>query len=209
VRPAVSDAAERLFTSLGPWSRADSELTGWALLHFCESIAGRYQDILSIVESGDDGEPGWSAVLDANRAPATWLPWLAQFVGVRLPPGLSEEAQRLRIKSTDGFRRGSPDAVRAAAKQYLIGPDGTPDSASVFVLERHGSPYRLTVSTYEAQTPDVDKVYQAVLEQKPAGLVLNPITVLTGVDYLALRDTHVDYTAVRSAYTDYSDVLAG
>lgn len=63
--------------------------------------------------------PGWSPVLDVDRAPVEWLGWLAQFAGVRLRPGLAAPEQRARIKNTDGHRRGSSPALRAAARQHL------------------------------------------------------------------------------------------
>jgi len=208
-RPVVSDAAERLWSSLGPWMRADGEDTGWALLTLCEGFIGQAQSILSIVEDDDDGNPGWSSVMDVDRAPVEWLPWLAQFVGVRMVAGLDEAAMRLRIRSADGFDRGTPESIKAAARQFLIGPDGTHDTATVDLIERHGSAYRLTVTVHEAELmPGVtaDQIYAAVREQKPAGLILNPVSVVGGDDYLTLRDENASYTAVRSRYTDYGDV---
>lgn len=188
--------------------RADGELTQWALLHFCEATAGKMlQPLLDIVDDGDNGEPGWSIILDADRAPVEWLPWLAQFVGVRMIPGLTESAMRLRVKNTDGFKRGTPNAIRAAARQFLIGPDGTHDSAFVGLTERHGSAYRLTVTVHESEMlADTATIFAAVREQKPAGIVLNPVSVVGGDDYLTLRDENASYTAVRSRYADYVDV---
>lgn len=167
------------------------------------------QPLLDIVDDGDNGEPGWSVILDADRAPVAWLPWLAQFAGVRMIPGLTEDAMRLRIKSTDGFKRGTRKAIEAAARQFLIGPDGTPDSATVDVIERHGSAYRFTVTVHEAEVPPgvtAEQIFAAVKEQKPGGLVLNPISIVGGDDYLTLRDENASYTAVRTRYIDYDDV---
>lgn len=205
-RPSVSESAEEMFDALGPWSRADGEETGWALLHLCEATAGRLDPLRSIVMDDED-HPGWSSVLDVDRAPREWLPWLAQFVGVRLPAGLDEVAERARIRSTDGFNRGTPAAIKGAARQYLRGPDGTPDTATVFLTERHGSAYRLTVAVHASEMiASADVIYKAVLEQKPAGIVLNPISVVTGNDYLTLRDENASYTVVRGRYADYTDV---
>lgn len=209
-RPVVSETAEALYDALGPWARADGENTQWALLHFCEATAGKMlQPLNDIVMDGDDGEPGWSIIMDADRAPINWLPWLGQLVGVRMIPGLTEDAMRLRVKSTGGFQRGTPGAIRAAARQFLIGPDGTPDSATVDLIERHGSAYRLVVSVLEAELAPgatADTIHAAILEQKPAGLVLEPTTVISGDNYLTLRDTNPSYTGVRGGYDDYVDV---
>lgn len=167
------------------------------------------QPILDIVDDGDDGEPGWSVILDADRAPVEWLPWLAQFVGVRLIAGLTEEAKRLRIKGTGGFKRGRPESIRNAARQFLIGPDGTPESATVDLVERPGgNAYRMQLTVLASEVPPgvtADTIRKAVLEQKPGGIVLNPVSIVEGDDYLTLRDDNASYDDVDSRYTDYTD----
>lgn len=37
-----------------------------------------------------------------DRVPDTAPPWIAQFVGVELTPGLDSDSQRLRIRETAG-----------------------------------------------------------------------------------------------------------
>lgn len=204
-RPVVSDTAEELYASLGPWQRRDTAIgeatDEWRLLELCEGLAGGLQGVEDIIRDTDDG-PGWSIVMDADRAPVDWLPWLGQFVGVRLPPGLSEAEQRARIKNTDGFQRGTPEALKAAARSYLTG------SQSVFFIERYGSPYRLQVATLIAETPDPAVVERALLEQKPAGIVLTYATV-AGHDYATLAATHVSYASLPGAYPTYADMAIG
>jgi hypothetical protein len=204
-RPVVSDVAEELYASLGPWQRQDTAIGGatdeWHLLELCEALAGGLQGVEDIIRDTDE-DPGWSIVLDVDRAPIEWLPWLGQFVGVRLPPGLSEEEQRARIKNTDGFQRGSPEALKAAARSYLTG------SQSVFFIERFGSPYRLRVATLITETPDPGIVERALLEQKPAGIVLTYVTV-AGHDYNTLAATHVSYASLPGAYATYADMAIG
>jgi hypothetical protein len=205
-RPVVTEAAEELYARLGPWAAADTErglATGeWRLLEMCEGIMGRLQDIREVVfDDIDEDHPGWSHVLDVDRAPEEWLGWMAQFAGVRLQQGLDEVTQRARIKSTDGFRRGSPGAIVGAAQQYLTG------DKTVYLVERHGSPYRLTVTTVAGETPDVASVVAAIKAQKPAGIVMGH-TITTEIDYNALRDTHADYDEVADLYVNYNEVLA-
>lgn len=203
MRPEVSDITEELYGRLGPWARADGEDTGWALLHYCEAIAGRLLQPLEDIIRDQDGAPGWSQILDVDRAPEEWLPWLGQLVGVRMPDGLPAAQWRSRVKATDGFRRGSPEAIRAAARQHLIGPDGTGDSATVYLVERNGHPYRLAVVTLTPETPDPAKMQAAVKEQKPAGLTITFATV-TGNTYAAIRDAFATYTLANADYATYT-----
>jgi hypothetical protein len=203
-RPVVSDAAEELYAGLGPWARADTArglaADRWDLLELCEAAGGRLQPLLDIVRDSDAG-PGWSFVVDADRAPEEWLGWAAQFAGKRLQQGLALAEQRARVKSTDGFDRGSPSAIAGAAQQYLTG------TKTVYLVERHGSPYRLTITTVAAETPDPAAVLRAVIAQKPAGIVLSAAQT-TGANYNALRDTHADYNEIKALYATYSEVLA-
>lgn len=204
-RPVVSDIAEELYASLGPWQRRDTQIgedtDQWRLLELCEALAGGLQDVEDIVRDTDD-DPGWSIVLDADRAPVDWLPWLGQFVGVRLPVGLSEADQRARIKSTDGFQRGSPEALKEAARSYLTG------TKSVFFIERFGSAYRLHVATLIAETPDPGVVERALLEQKPAGIVMT-YTAIAGWDYAALAFTQPTYASLPAAFDTYAEMAIG
>lgn len=203
-RPTVSDAAETLYATLGPWARADTARgeseDRWDLLEFCEAVCRNLQPIEDIIRDSDDG-PGWSVVMDIDRAPVEWFGWLAQFAGVRLIPGLPEAEQRARIKSTDGFRRGTPGAIVGAAQQYLTG------TKTVFLVERHGSPYRLTVSTLANETPDLTLVQGALKDQKPAGLVMT-VTTVQGGDYDSYRDSHSDYTSTAGLWTQYDELLS-
>jgi hypothetical protein len=202
VRPVVSQAAEDLYAALGPWAKADTDAAVWTLLELCEAIAGRLQKIEDVIrDDPTTNDPGWSIIMDVDRAPSEWLGWLAQFAGVRLLPGLSDADQRIRIKNTDGFKRGTPTAIVAAAQAFLTG------TKTVYLTERHGSAYRLTVATKAAETASVANVLAAVLAQKPAGIVLAVTTVL-GSDYATVRDTHSDYTDIKNTYAAYSEVLS-
>lgn len=201
-RPVVTASAEDLYSRLGPWHRQAEEIGSatdrWDLLELCESIMGRLQEVQDIVRDSDDG-PGWSNVLDVDRAPSGWLAWLAQFDGTRLEAGLDDDSQRARIKSTDGFKRGTPGAIVGAAQQYLTG------TKTVFLIERHGSPWRLTVATMAGETPDPSAVERAVLAQKPVGIVLS-VTIVAGGDFNTLRDTHTDFNDVTATFVNMAEI---
>jgi hypothetical protein len=200
VRPTVSAAAEEAYASLGPWARRDTLDARWDVLTVVESWAGQLQVVEDIIRDTDDG-PGYSSIVDADRAPEEWIPWGMQFSGVRARAGLDTDTQRARWKSTDGFRRGTPGAIVGAAQQYLIG------TKTVYLVERHGSRYRYTVTTVAAETPNPAAVLAALKEQKPYGFVMAH-AMTTGVNYNALRDTHSNYSTIKAKYSTYAEVLS-
>ncbi len=117
----------------------------------------------------DDGKPGYSILIDINRCPDYALPWLAQFVGAKLTVGLPPDQQREQIRGLGNWKRGTVAAMQAAPLPYLTG------SQTVVIHERDTSPYHFLVYTLSSETPDQNKVLQALLSQKPAGLQMQYI----------------------------------
>lgn len=192
--------AARLYAMLAPLAQQDAD-TAWSLLILINAIGSMYELVEDWVRDTPDG-PGWSLLLDLDRCPDEALPWLAQFAGVRLLPGSSTDDQRARIASTDGFRRGTRAALIGAAAATLTG------AQSVVFRERDSTAaapdyaYFLTVKTYTSQTPNPTATQQALLAQKPAGIVLT-YTTAPGQDYQTLRTNHATYAAVGTAYPSY------
>lgn len=125
--------------------------TGWAkdkdethtLLRWLAGIGQMLNKVDGISRDSFDAEgnvaPSWSTVLDINRCPTYALPWLGQFVGARLPPGLRDDQQRYIIENSPGWMRGTPVAILAAANRFLL-----PGYVATLV-ERDTSPYHLTI----------------------------------------------------------------
>ena len=85
------------------------------------------------------GAPGWSQVLDINRAQTTVLPWLGQFVGVRINPSenISKTALTKKIKNHSSFQRGTRDALVSALVAAVNAASVIDiDSRQVIVLEQ-------------------------------------------------------------------------
>lgn len=169
-RPVVSDAAERLYAALGATTVGDD--TNWLLLQLCEAVTQPLAVVDTLAADTVDGV-GWSSVLDLTRAPAYALGWLAQFVGVRTLPGLDDAAQRLRIAGTEGWRRGTPAAIEAAAKQWLTG------TQLVTLTERSSSAYTIEITVYTAQATDPDQLQRAIEAAIPAGIIAT-VNIIAG-----------------------------
>lgn len=197
--------AARLYQMVAPLAQDDPSFD-WSLLILVNAIGQPWQLAEEIVRDTPDG-PGWSLLLDVDRCPPQSLGWLAQFVGVRLRQDDTDEQSRERIVETDGFRRGTRQAIIAAARATLIG------SRNVFVYERTGTPagpelwgaYRLAVITYTDETPDPAATLAAVLTQKPGGLVLTYQHIL-GQTYYMVDQRFDSYAEVDAAYANYGEM---
>lgn len=163
-RPEVGAVAEQLNQELAPLLRQDAAYD-WIGLCLLGAVGSMYQDLDDLIRDSDAG-PGWSGLFDLWAVKSDGLAYLAQYRGVRLRAGLSDERQRERVISTDGMLRGGRVALEGAARQYLTGDQ------HVNFIERSGSAWQITVVTRTSETPDPDQVEAALLEQKPAGIVL-------------------------------------
>lgn len=161
--------AEELYEAVEPHA-FDDEAQGWALWTLCQAIARPLDLVDELVRAQDDRE-AWTVALDVDRTPAIMLPWLALFIGDRLPAGLSEQASRDRVKDVRGFRRGTPATIAAAAGDTLTG------TKLVRLVERNeGNAYWLLVITKTSETPDPAVTEAAIISQKPAGIRMEYFT---------------------------------
>lgn len=74
-------------------------------------------------DGGDPNDPNnTSALVDPSKADPRYFPWLAQIYGVRLNSELGYEEQRQQlVNAAIGYRAGTPEAIEAAAKTFLLG----------------------------------------------------------------------------------------
>jgi hypothetical protein len=196
--------AARLYEMLAPLARADPD-NAFSLLIYINAVGVMFQLVEDLVRDTPDG-PGWSILLDLDRCPDEALPWLGQFAGVRIPAGFTADQARARIASTDGFKRGTRNALIGAARATLTG------NQHVYFRERSGDPavspdyaYYLDVSTYTSETPNPAATEAALLAQKPGGIVLT-FTVNDGQSWRQVSDTGLTWQQVKDGYATWDDV---
>jgi hypothetical protein len=170
-RPTVSPVAERVYTALAPFTEQD-EAYGWPLLRFCDALTVTAADVETFAADTDTA-PGWSVLLDPTVAPARALPYLGQMVGVVVPAAADEATARAMVLARAGWGRGTPFSVLATVRLHLTG------SKTASLTERDGSAYRVTVTVYALEVPDVDAVTAAFNAALPAGIV-GTVEVLSG-----------------------------
>jgi hypothetical protein len=151
-QPVAEPFAQRLYDALAPAAYEDERL-GWHMLYYLSALAAPYEEIESLARDTDD-YPGWSEIVDVNRAKAKFLPWLGQMAGTTVPPqaeGESDATYEARVRplilGTAAWKRGTPAALRAAAQQYLTG------TKTVYFYERNGGAYKLAINTRKLETP--------------------------------------------------------
>jgi hypothetical protein len=178
--------------------------TGYMLLAYVSALALQAEQIASLAETGPNGEDGWSVILDITRTADEGIAWLAQLVGVNILPDLDYDTQRMRVATTDGWNRGTPKALAAAAAQYLTG------TKRVVMRERFdpgagADPYHLQIFTITSETPDPTQVENAIMAQKPAGIILHYST-MAGQDFQELIDNYSLFSTVYSSFATFQGV---
>lgn len=181
-----------LFDSLVPFVTEQDEALGSPLYNYIDSFGQLIQFVDDLIRDDCEG-PGWSIVLDVDRCPTVALPWLGQWVGVRVPPGLDDRTMRNMIRAEQGFHRGTRERIITAVKAFLLPP------ADVFINERDTDPYHFGViiranqliggtyadlstayplysnltaafSTYAQYTSSINGIMATLAALKPAGL---------------------------------------
>ena len=195
--------ADDAVAAIAPWWTADHETYIRAIMVMTEQVE-------LFADDQDDGTPGWSIMLDPDTCPVYGLPYLAQWVGERLPAGLSEADARAWIKAAPNQWRGTPYSIVRAAQRWLTGPryvqirersklDGTSD------------PDWIAVQTFTSQTPDPDRVLDELRKVVPADIMLDyQVTVgATWQDIAIAYDTWADVLASLPTWADVAGRTEG
>lgn len=183
--------ADDLVAAFEPWLTPDLET-------YLRAIAGMFSEVELLAFDDAFGE-GWEILFDPDRCPANALPYLAQYVGERLPAGLSVPLQREWIKDAPNQRRGTPRAIFLAAQRRLTG------SRLVAWKERDPTVDTLTIYTYTSQTPDPAGTLRDLLDVVPADVILN-YTSLAGQLWSDLQASHATWQLVKDGYPTWGDV---
>lgn len=120
--PPLGRVAQEVYDELEPLRYAETEPDvpyDHPLAKYVQTLCYADELVDTLARDTDDGKPGWSIIVDIDRCPDEFLPWLAQLVGVVLDPTVDADANRERIRSVDGANRGTTGAVLAAAAQHL------------------------------------------------------------------------------------------
>lgn len=204
-KPTLESFAQALYDSMLPM-QYDEANQDYALAKFLAGIGTGFQQVEDYGRAQGD-IPGWASLMDPDLCPPEALGWLAQFVGVTLQPGLSDSAQRAWVKSTDGWFRGTRNAIIAAAQHTLTGQQRVVfrerDGAAHGISASPDYAYVLSIWTYSVETPNPTATLNAILAQKPAGIVLFYNSAVYQ-DYQNVKTTNATYAVVKSTFSTYN-----
>lgn len=206
----LSLAATRLYEQV---AHLDDDTHAWAAV--CAMLAAPIDPLYDLVMGGD--EP-WAAAFDPDVAgevltpefALAMAPWLGQFIGV--DPSSDElplAGQYVRLRETTNARRGTVPWLKGLIRPYLIGPDGLPASATVYVTERvGGSPYRFAFATLVDETPDQDAIVRVLTSEfgDPNGCRHWTYTAIGGGTWADVAATHATWAEVATDFGTWQDV---
>ena len=186
--------ASRVLEALGP---ALAEAAGPLLVDLVDALTAAAQDVADQVDATVEG---WPTAFDLDETPTPG--WLATILGADVPFGLTPDDVRAYLRDRAAWRRGTPAAMLAAARQAY------PTGLIVFV-ERDGSPWATTLRIYsaEATSEDQARVLAAATVHKPVGIILT-VELVAGASYLHLQGEAATYDALRALYPTYHEMRA-
>lgn len=215
--PVVGPAAQRLWERLPRTYRTmDAAQPDWPFKRFIGALAS-FPDELDVITDRLRGnrpvgparpEPydldperlaRWreartdrnSALTDPDLADPSWLPWLAQMLGVALHPasGLAERRDTIRF-ATSGYRGGTRAALADAARPALTGSRYVDVQPGITGTGAPGTMWDIAILTRTSETPGGGQsVLDAIVRQgaKPAGVRLHHRSFGTSWDQLEAR----------------------
>ncbi|XBB66874.1 hypothetical protein ABFU82_22620 [Nocardioides sp. WV_118_6] len=174
----TSAVAERVLEALGDaYRRAAGPLLD-------PLVDGLTSQLVDVDERVEPTERGWARVfdLDTTTDPA----WLGRAIGSKVPGDLTVEQARTFVRERAYWRRGTPTAIAAAVAVLLTG------QKRVHLIERDGSPWRLTIRVYTAEVPPgvtAADLKAAASTQKPVGIVVS-VDVVAGATFAHMTAEH-------------------
>jgi hypothetical protein len=202
--PAVGVTTQRLYDRLPEVYRSADAALDYPLLRFLSLTVDQAAEVAALLDRWDvltpdeGGDPADSSELvDPALADADWLSWLAQHVGVDLPPAMAEQERRDNIAgAASGWQSGTRAGIAAAAAETLTG------TKQVDVIPLYGgNPWAVAVRTIPTETPSEAATLAAIIEAraKPAGVNLTVISY--AASWTLLETTYPSWTSLEAAGT--------
>lgn len=206
----ASPMGDELFEGFAPLVEAFGDPDN-NLRDYCRSMGMMIQPLDDIARDGDNGEPGFSQILDLTRGKAEWIPWLSQFVGYPAPERRPEQdrewyldTERSRTITRSAHRRGTIARMVEEVQTFLNDPK------TVFVQQRVGTAHRMTIFYYTAMlNPNftAGQLAAAAQAQKAKGLILT-VTPLSGGDWNTLIANQATWNVVKTKFANWNEVIS-
>lgn len=203
-RPVVHPAAEQAYRLLPDYLTRDDAGTDYTTLRLVDALTVGHRPILDLLTMADPdtSASGSCEIVNAERVPREWLPWLGALLGVDVAAWPVEIARDIVAKSGDARRSGSRNAIKAAVERTLSAPIPAP---RVWANFSGTDPYLISIVTNTAQTPDSVAALEAALTEKPAGMVIE-LQVVDAATWAEVEVTFATWADVEAAFATWADV---
>lgn len=181
--PIFTESTERWWAKIPGVYRFEDAQLDWPMKRWLAGIGDVYNEVDVLIDRikyvpADDGIDEMdlhSDLVDPQQADATWLPWLAQLVGVKFDYLLTEQQKRDRITNAiGGVQAGTKAAIIQAAQSVLTGTKTVyvyPFSNTIGGIDA-GTQWEVLVMTIAAETVSDPVVAIINAGAKPAGVKL-------------------------------------
>lgn len=191
--------ADDIVEVFAPWLTPELE-------DYLRENGSMFEEVETLAFETEEGDPGWGIILDLDRARTQDLPYLAQYIGERIPVGLSDAASREWISDAPNMRRGTLLSIAQAAQRTLTG------ARLVWMSERDDGaagdqPDDLMIVTYTSQTPDSARVLRDIYDVVPADISVH-YTVQSGASWAQINASYASWSAVAAAFDSWAEVAA-
>lgn len=200
VLPIDDPLAERAWSQEESIHGPDAPEDGGAAFVLLWAVVHGLRNAWRLVFGGGDV---LSALVKPQICPDDLLPLSAAIQGVRLPPGISVEAQRDLVETRPAQSRGLPEARKAAIRAHLTG------SKYVRLDEQVTSAYTETITVKPSQiVTSLAEITRVAMEMKPAGIVLTVQAVETAL-WADEAAAHPSWSDAATEHPTWSDMAGG
>lgn len=178
--------------------------TGYVALRLMAALTSglqRSSNILTLADP-DTSLSGESELVKADRVPRAWLSWRGALVGVDVSALDVESARTIVAAASSARPRGSRASIATAVARTLSTPNPAP---RVWANFSETDPYRISIVTNIAQTPDPVATLQAAMAEKPAGMVLELQTV-EAATWAEVEMAFATWADVEAAFATWADL---
>lgn len=189
---------EVLYSSLG-FHRETDESTGFQLRGLCEDLMIPLQRVYDLVRE-QEGRAAGGTMLDPDNVPAEGLPYLAQYVGAKLLPNMSEQQRRDEIKRPTTWRRGETETIELVVKRELTG------DAWIRIRPRTPGPGHIYIRTLTSETPSPARLEATLLEAAIPAWVVMDYEAIEGVSWTDVAADWESWEALEASFTSWNAI---
>lgn len=148
MKPVLTPLAAEVYERLGPTLTDPDGQHDWVLAHLVAALVAP----LNLVDATVGREGDFAPLFSITQCPDALVPWLAQLLGITLPPGANTETSRAVLAGHASWFAGTPAAIIGATQTGLTGSKRVDlDERADPAFPGEDRPWHFTITVYEAE----------------------------------------------------------